>query len=393
MKKLLASLLIVCTLICAMTVCASADDVTIKFRPGSDAESDYIIENNAHRNDTQYFTDAGTYLTMKFEADFNGAEVVEFQFGSWGRLLLSVSTDNETFTDVIDSNAEITDSATTKINLAGKFDQAKGVLYIRVAHGGYEYTRSGNSYTTEFMGEGDGGCGGSLLFREDAILTVKAKETPKEPKVVRFFEFEGDALLDGTELNTELTKDGAGCASHTYGEGEGVVAMGKAFDPVDLTGCDYVEFWFYISDTSKLGGFQNGQIEICSGGTCDAEETSFDINAGGITRLIVGEPVNGWNLIRLPAVGGGCDWSRVNYIRFYSLAANENGMAGTTIAFDMMYGCTEGDAPAPSLAPVDPGDPTDPVDPNPGTFDAASSVAVFAVAALGIALVASKKRH
>ena len=47
-----------------------------------------------------------------------------------------------------------------------------------------------------------------------------------------------------------------------------------------------------------------------------------------------------------------------------------------------------------SDAPVDPTpvDPT-PVDPTPATFDAVSSVAVAAVAALGIALVASKKRH
>ncbi|MCQ2425924.1 MAG: hypothetical protein MJ070_07245 [Lachnospiraceae bacterium] len=42
-----------------------------------------------------------------------------------------------------------------------------------------------------------------------------------------------------------------------------------------------------------------------------------------------------------------------------------------------------------SEAPVDP----TPVDPTPATFDAVSSVAVAAVAALGIALVASKKRH
>ncbi len=47
-----------------------------------------------------------------------------------------------------------------------------------------------------------------------------------------------------------------------------------------------------------------------------------------------------------------------------------------------------------TVDPVDPGDdPTSGDDPNPGTFDAASSVAVFAVAALGITLVASKKRH
>ena len=118
MKKLLASLLIVCTLICAMTVCASAaDDVVIKFRPDGTKTESYIIENNAHKNDTQYFTDAGTYLTMKFEADFSGAEIVEFQFGSWGRLLVSVSTDNTTFADVIDTNAEITDSKTQTVIL------------------------------------------------------------------------------------------------------------------------------------------------------------------------------------------------------------------------------------------------------------------------------------
>ena len=392
MKKILATLLIVCTLVCAMTVCASAaDDVVIKFRPGSDAESAYIIENIAHRNDTQYFTDAGTYLTMKFEADFTGAEIVEFQFGSWGRLLVSVSTDNNTFTDVIDTNAEITDSKTTKVDLAGKFDQTKGVLYIRIAHACYEYTRNGSGYTTEYKGgDGESGCGGSLLFREDAVLTVKAKATPKVAKVVRVYEFEGDNILGGTQLNTELTKDGTGCASHTYGENEEVVAMGKAFEPVDLTGCDNAEFWFYISDVSKIGAFENGQIEICSGGECDKEETSWNLGGNGLKSLIVGEPVSGWNLVRLPAVGGGADWSRINYFRFYSLNAKGNGLAGTTVAFDMLYGCTEGDAPAPAVseAPDTPDTPD-----TPATFDAVSSVAVAAVAALGVALVASKKRH
>ena len=388
MKKLLASLLIVCTLICAMTVCASAaDDVVIKFRPGTDAENAYIIENIAHKNTTQYFTDVGVYLTMKFEADFSAAKLVQFQFGSWGRLLVSVSTDNSTFTDVVDSNGEVTDSKTTKIDLTGKFDQTKGVLYIRIAHGCYEYTRSGDGYTTEYKGNaGEEGCGGSLLFNEDAILTIKSEIAPKVAKVVRVLDFEGDNLLAGTELNTELTKDGAGCASHTYNENEGVVAMAKDFDPIDLSGCDFVEFWFYISDTTKLDGFQNGQIEICSGGTCDAEETSYDLNGGNIKKLIVGDPQNGWNLIRLSAGGGGCDWSRVNYFRFYSLDANKNGLPGTTIAFDMLYGCTEGDAPAPAISDT-------PADPTPATFDAVSSVAVAAVAALGVALVASKKRH
>ena len=216
-----------------------------------------------------------------------------------------------------------------------------------------------------------------------------APSTPETPagdkKVVKMLDF--DEQYFGT-LDTEGQVDGTGCCSFTFKETSGTEVFQKKFDAIDLTGCDFVEFWLYISDVSKLDQFTGAQIELTSSGTCDKEEATWNIPASW-SSIIVGEPQNGWNLIRLDIhkeADNGAKWNNINWFRLYTLEGKK--LAGLTLKFDDMYAYAEGtEVPAPqkTAAPAD--------DPTPATFDAVSSVAVAAVAALGVALVASKKRH
>ncbi len=391
MKKLLASLLVVCTLICAMTIFASAaDDVAITFRPDGSGSEGNVFDTNAHVNGTQYFCDGGTHVTLKYTADFAAAKKVTFQCGIWGWLLFSVSTDNATWTDLITAT-DVMGTQTIQLDLTDKFDRSVGDLYIRIAHSGFTYNPD-SSMASHIDGTAEGN-GGSLLFREDAILTLKNSE---HTAVVPMFGFDAD--ITGAAADAETKIDGDAACIYTFTAEAGTKVIQYVFEtPVDVTACDAVEFYLYVSDVAVLDNIGGGQLELTSGGTCDVEETNWTTES--LKSLIVGEPKAGWNLVHL-AIGGACNWDRVNFFRIYIPGiTGDKGAAldGKQIGFDMMYAVGEDAvAPVPStLAPVDPtpSDPTDPTDPNPGTFDAASSVAVFAVAALGIALVASKKRH
>ena len=219
--------------------------------------------------------------------------------------------------------------------------------------------------------------------------------TPPEQKFVKILSF--DEAYFGS-LDTENHLDGTGCASYTIPDQAGPAVFQKKFDtPVDLTGCKYVEFWLYLSDASQVTNFRDGQIELTSSGGCDVEERGWNIGGNGLKDLIVGEPKDGWNLVRLDISNpGGADFSRINFFRMFGYS--DNKLTGLTIKFDDMYAYTEGaNVPAPEKiaaqtdAPATDA-PTEPVV-GPTTFDAASSIAVVAVAAMGVVLVASGKRH
>ncbi len=76
---------------------------------------------------------------------------------------------------------------------------------------------------------------------------------------------------------------------------------------------DYLHMWIWVEDASLLSG---GQFELCSGGTCDVEENSWNVKTY-LTR-------NGWNEVWLPmaspaqSTGGELDPTRFNYFRFYA---------------------------------------------------------------------------
>ncbi|MCQ2426137.1 MAG: hypothetical protein MJ070_08320 [Lachnospiraceae bacterium] len=224
----------------------------------------------------------------------------------------------------------------------------------------------------------------------DGLVTLTYTLAPAAPagekKVIKMLDF--DEAYFGS-FDTENHVDGTGCCSFTFKETSGTEVFQKKFDAIDLSECDFVEFWFYISDASKLDQFTGAQIELTSSGTCDKEEATWNIPASW-DSIIVGEAKDGWNLIRLDIHkqgDNGAKWNNINWFRLYTLEGKK--LAGVTIKFDDMYAYTEGaEVPAPQKAA-----PETPDDPTPATFDAVSSVAVVAVAAMGVVLVASKKRH
>ena len=75
---------------------------------------------------------------------------------------------------------------------------------------------------------------------------------------------------------------------------------------------DYLHLWVYVEDITQLSG---GQFELCSGGTCDVEENSWNVMQYLKT--------SGWNEVFLPMdapnsqTGGELDPTRLNYFRFY----------------------------------------------------------------------------
>ncbi len=94
------------------------------------------------------------------------------------------------------------------------------------------------------------------------------------------------------------------------------------FDDVDCTGMDTFEFQIYFSDQAFMDFFAQmpeGQIELCSGGTCDNEETMWDIT--NLVKAIDGEAKPGeWLTVRLPLSTGNqgeLQVDHVNYIRIY----------------------------------------------------------------------------
>ena len=102
--------------------------------------------------------------------------------------------------------------------------------------------------------------------------------------------------------------------------------------PVDATGMDTLEFDIYFSDAElmniMLTTINDGQIELCSGGNCDQEETNWVF--ADLSKYIVGEKEAGkWLHVALPldAAGGkDCHLDNINYIRtFFRTDVTYNG--------------------------------------------------------------------
>ena len=98
-------------------------------------------------------------------------------------------------------------------------------------------------------------------------------------------------------------------------EGSQQVWFKKAFSPGFNTGVDesngYMKLWLYVSDATKLSG--EGQIEISSSGTCDADEYNWSITAFPLS--------NGWNELNLKISNatriGNPNLNAITYIRIY----------------------------------------------------------------------------
>ncbi len=293
----------------------------------------YLVEGFYNRHMGGLYHDANAYSVLKFtyEGDPSAASLFLPISNQYSVL---ASSDNRDYSEIArnEYGGSIT-SHDLELDLTGFL--GTGAIYVRIQ----------DSIPT------DGN--GAYITGGDKKIVFSVGGGSASSDIVRIFDFEEPCF---GEVNTADQIDGSGCVTFFVPDND-VHVFTKWFDaPIDLSGCDYVEFWFYISDVSRINGFGPGQIELTSSGTCDREELAFDIRT--FSDLIVGEPVDGWNLVRLnlrdPDGDNGFIPENFNYFRMYTI---QGDLAGTTIGWDMMYARAEGtEAPAPvrTEAPYEP---------------------------------------
>jgi hypothetical protein len=81
--------------------------------------------------------------------------------------------------------------------------------------------------------------------------------------------------------------------------------------PINGGDANALVFDMYVSDEDVYYTMAENSLELTSSGRCDVEET-----ACALTSL---EVSTGWNRVVVPLSSGGCDLSRVNYMRLYTL--------------------------------------------------------------------------
>ena len=99
-------------------------------------------------------------------------------------------------------------------------------------------------------------------------------------------------------------------------------------EPFNLDEADYLYIRYYIEDPEAYAN--NGQIEITSSGTCDAQEFNWDLGTMDMEA--------GWNewqvdLFSGRETGGMPDFEKINYFRIYFFTEGENLVALDYVAF------------------------------------------------------------
>lgn len=142
-----------------------------------------------------------------------------------------------------------------------------------------------------------------------------------------FESFDSAEGFDSQTVETSRNIEGAGAI---VSGSDSLLSISKTYAaPVDMSRIaenGYAYLWIYIEDPSLLA--DGGAIEITSGGTYDAEETSWNIDDSFEFKA-------GWNEVLLDASQADfneCDFSRVNYIRVYMNTTGSN-----TMMLDKMY--------------------------------------------------------
>jgi len=102
-----------------------------------------------------------------------------------------------------------------------------------------------------------------------------------------------------------------------------------------------LQFKLYVDNPELFVNVIDGEIEFCTGDTCDVQETSWHWSKFSNVQ-------KGWNTITLKldeAGKSGCDWSNIRYFRFYRAYNNLTGMV--TFKIDDMIIYPEGLCPRP----------------------------------------------
>ena len=105
--------------------------------------------------------------------------------------------------------------------------------------------------------------------------------------VPAYAELDEPIMLDDCDTSTwhgaggkdfkEYTQ-GKASATWTVGKGGSFVVFRTWSTPVDATGANYLEFDFYVSSADMFYSISGGNsLEITSGGTCDVEETAWNL--------------------------------------------------------------------------------------------------------------------
>ena len=177
------------------------------------------------------------------------------------------------------------------------------------------------------------------------------------------------------------------------------------FAPTDITGAVSIKFDMWIEDVSRI---KFDELEFGSLTQSDWQEKAYNpaTDKMGIANLKSGE----WGTVTMDISAGtdvnaevesvlknvgdapkGFDMTHFCRIRLFTLAKYDATLVKIKNIVAVKEDGTEIKVGSVAPAPVTDA-PSDPVV-GPTTFDAASSVAVVAVTAMGVALVASKKRH
>ncbi len=358
MKKLLALLLALCTILSCMMISVYADEEpaegaeegdglaheTYTFRVFEESEEAYLAYTNAGNNGNQRFSDATLQTIYHFTIkNIYSIEKITWHAKDGAQLLLQVS---QKWSEDTDGDTEWTE--VYKFDWTEDMPQDKGLpaeereydltSFFDPAKGNNLYIRIGDATT-------DNGWGGSIFKNADNYLDVAYK--PLTAEELDAYETAADdysislhgmnAKFGSFEVDNENQVAGSGCLSLTVGKS--FVNECKFETPVDGTGFDTFEFDWYLSDLAILDKFQgagmNSGLEITSSGKCDAEEKSWNINQ--IKGLNKGaELTTGWNHVVLyldeAATAGDLNLAAINYIRIFMV--NETEDTGITVKYD-----------------------------------------------------------
>ena len=351
---------------------------------GNKNELPYLYKEEANENASLRFTDGQAQVIYKFTVTNRyGVDKVTFIAKTGAQLLLQVSQDDATWTDVY--KFEMDKSKGANQGLAAESREYDLTPYVDLAKCADIYVRIADAHPAFEEGDLDPngnpgsvgavhGWGGAVHTGADTGLIVEytplpaeeldAIEAASDENSVAVFGF--NTKFGGMTIDKENKRAGSACAN--FDVHLGGVHQKKFDTPIDASGMDTLTFDLYVSDLALFDMFagegMNSGLELTSSGDADYQEVSWKL-AGIRDRNIGDEIVVGWNHIILPLETadvnpggdenndryGDFDISRIDFIRFFMV--NEATDAGITLKIDNMRLDNSGIARAEAKAAAD----------------------------------------